>query len=217
MIQACIFDLDGVLVDTVGLHFESWQKLASSLGYELPLHLKNKFRGASRMKSLGYILDEFSIHANENDKAKFCHLKNKWYEESLANINEDIMLEGAKSLLLELSKSNIKVALASASKNAKLIIKKLKLDNLFDAMVDANDVTLTKPNPEVFLSAAKKINCKPSDCIVFEDSPLGVTAAQAGGFKSIGIGEEIDISTVDSHFHSLEGISWSDLARHFEK
>jgi beta-phosphoglucomutase len=216
MIQACIFDLDGVLVDTVGLHFESWQKLASSLGYELPLHLKNKFRGASRMKSLGYILNEFSIHANDNDKAKFCHLKNKWYQESLENINEDIMLEGAKLLLLELSKSNIKVALASASKNAKLIIQKLKLDNLFDAMVDANDVTQTKPNPEVFLSAANKINCQPSDCIVFEDSPLGVTAAQTGGFKSVGIGDEIEVSTVDFHFKNLEDIPLSDILKHFE-
>jgi len=216
MTQACIFDLDGVLVDTVGLHFESWSKLAKSLGHELPFELKDKFRGASRLKSLGYILDDLSITASEKDKIKFCHLKNKWYQQSLENINETIILDGAKDLLVELSNSNIKIALASASGNAKLIVQKLNLDYLFDALVDANDVKKTKPDPEVFLTAASQLNCKPANCIVFEDSPLGITAAIKGGFKSIGIGNEINKSTVDLHVSELSELNLKGILFHFD-
>jgi len=211
MIQACIFDLDGVLVDTVGLHFDSWQKLTLMLGHQLPLTLKDKFRGASRMKSLNYILDHFSIDASDADKIKYCHLKNEYYQKSLVDIDKSIVLPGAEELLNELSKTNIKTALASASRNAKLIIAKLKLDHLFDAMVDATDVKETKPHPEVFLTAAERISCSPQNCIVFEDSPLGVQAAQTGGFMSIGLGKEINPESVDLHLNDLSNISWSSL------
>lgn len=213
MIQACIFDLDGVLVDTVGLHFESWYKMAQTLGYSLPNQLKDKFRGASRMKSLDYILEHFSINATEKDKIKLCHLKNEYYQKSLINISDDIILEGAKELLIELSQTQVKIALASASKNAKLIIQRLKLDGLFDTMVDANDVIKTKPNPEVFLTAATNINCQPSRCIVFEDSPLGVAAAFKGGFLSIGIGHEVNASSVSLHFNSMKNVSWKEISK----
>ena len=204
MIEAFIFDLDGVLVDTVDLHFDSWQKLANMLGHTIPIGLKDAFRGASRAKSLDIVLKHLELAATAEDREKYCDLKNDWYQESLSSISDDILLPGAKTLLYELSQSNKKVALASASKNAKLIIRKLNLDHYFDAMIDANDVVLTKPNPEVFLKASEEVKCHPKHALVFEDSPLGIQAAKTGGFRTVAIGTTELLPGADFYLNSLE-------------
>lgn len=211
MTEACIFDLDGVLVDTIGLHFDSWQVLSHHLGHELPSSLRNAFRGASRLKSLQIVLDTLQLEATPSQKESYCEIKNIAYLKSLENITKSILLPGVDQLLEKLYKSNIKVGLASASGNAKNIINAIGINNYFDTMVDANDVTQTKPHPEVFLTAANNLDCSPSNCLVFEDSPLGIEAAIAGGFKSIGIGELNSLKKADLTILNLEHITFETI------
>lgn len=203
MVEAYIFDFDGVLVDTVNLHFQSWQKLAHSLGHNLPAEMEDKFRGASRDKSLQLVLDKINISAKQHEKITFLKQKNDWFTQSLNDISEDILLPGSKELLLELKHKNLKIGLASASKNAVNIINRLKLGKYFDVMVDGNEVIKSKPHPEVFLKVADKLGCKPENCIVFEDSPLGVEAAAKGGFRVIGVGNHTVLKNTDSNIADL--------------
>ncbi len=188
MIKACIFDLDGVIVDTAHYHFIAWQRLSKELGISFTAKDNERLKGVSRMRSLEIILEIGGVHLSEDEMEKLAAKKNVWFVEYINAMKADEIYPGVKQLLIEIRSKGIKVALASSSKNANTIIAKLDIANLFDAIVDGTMVINTKPNPEIFLLAASKLGIAPIDCVVFEDAEAGVEAAIAAGMKCVGIG-----------------------------
>ena len=191
MNQKCfIFDLDGVIVDTAKYHYLAWQKLAQQLGIDFTPEHNEKLKGVSRVRSLEIILALGNITALQEDKEIWLKQKNDEYLSYLVTMDESEVLPGVLPVLEFLKENNQKIVLGSASKNAKPILEKAKVINFFDAVVDGNDVSNAKPDPEVFLQGAKKVQFSPEKCIVFEDAVAGIQAANSAGMTSVGIGEE---------------------------
>jgi beta-phosphoglucomutase len=185
-----IFDLDGVIVDTAKYHYLAWQKIAQQLGIEFTPEHNEELKGVSRVRSLDIILALGNIEASQEDKDKWLVQKNDEYLSYLVNMDESEILPGVLPVLNFLKENNQKIVLGSASKNARPILEKAKIIDYFDAIVDGNDVSNAKPDPEVFLQGAKKVNFPNEKCIVFEDSVAGIQAANMAGMISVGIGEE---------------------------
>lgn len=189
VIKACIFDLDGVIVDTARYHFLAWQRLAKELGVQnFNEHENERLKGVSRIRSLEIILELGSISLDDAAQEILATKKNAWFVEYINAMKPDEIYPGVKELIREMRKKGLKVALASSSKNAKRVIQLIRIENDFDAIVDGTMITHTKPNPEIFLLAASLVRVKPSDCIVFEDAEAGVEAALNAGMKCVGIG-----------------------------
>jgi beta-phosphoglucomutase len=187
-IKACIFDLDGVIVDTAKYHYLAWNRLAKDLGFEfLPEH-NERLKGVSRVRSLEILLEVGGLTFSEAEKERMATLKNKWYLEFIHKMTPDEILPGVLTLLSELRNAGIKIALGSASKNAPLILQQVKITQFFDAVIDGNKVSKAKPDPEVFLKAALELGVDPSLCVVFEDAEAGVEAALNGNMRCIGVG-----------------------------
>jgi beta-phosphoglucomutase len=187
--KACLFDLDGVIVDTAKFHFIAWRRLANALGFNFTEHQNEQLKGISRMESLEMILQWGNITLDEHEKAQWAKTKNDWYLDLVNEMNADDILPDVERFLKELKTNKIKIALGSASKNAHLILEKVGLLHYFDAIIDGNSVTKGKPDPQVFLLGAETLGVKPKDCVVFEDAVAGIEAAKAGGMKAIGIGQ----------------------------
>ncbi|CAM3934452.1 MULTISPECIES: beta-phosphoglucomutase [Flavobacterium] len=185
-----IFDLDGVIVDTAKYHFLAWQRLASQLGIEFTPEHNEELKGVSRVKSLELILAIGNIEASQEDKNKWLIQKNTEYLSYIDDIDQSEILPGVLFVLDYLKKNKHNIVLGSASKNARPILEKTNIMHYFDAIVDGNDVTNAKPDPEVFLQGAKKMNDNPKNCIVFEDSVAGIQAANIANMISIGIGDK---------------------------
>ena len=189
MIKAVIFDLDGVLVTTDELHFEAWKALADKLGINDFTKADNvRQRGVSRMASLEVVLEKTDRAFSEEEKLALAEEKNEIYVRSLSALSETDVLSGANEFIDYLKSKGIKTAVGSASKNTPLILKKTKLAGKFDAVSCGLDTTKSKPDPEVFLIAAKKLGVAPCDCVVVEDSDAGIEAAKTGGMYAIAIG-----------------------------
>lgn len=190
MTKAFIFDLDGVIVDTAKYHYLAWQKIASALGIEFTLEHNELLKGVSRVRSLDIILELGKVEASQEDKDKWLIQKNEDYLSYLVDMDESEILPGVLPVLKFLKEQNQPIALGSASKNARPILDKTGILHYFNAIVDGNDVSNAKPDPEVFLIAAKLLGTKPENSIVFEDSVAGIQAANIGKMVSVGIGEE---------------------------
>ena len=190
MKKAFIFDLDGVIVDTARYHFLAWQKLAQEIGIEFTPEHNEQLKGVSRVRSLDLILELGQVTAEQEVKNRWLIQKNDDYLSYLKDIDHSEILPGVMPILQYLKDNNQAIALGSASKNARPILEKTGIINYFDAIVDGNDVTNAKPDPEVFLQAAKLLGANPENAIVFEDSVAGVQAANIANMTSIGIGEE---------------------------
>jgi beta-phosphoglucomutase len=189
-IKAAIFDLDGVIVDTAKYHYLAWKRLAGELGFEFSVENNERLKGVSRMQSLEIVLEVGGITtASESQKSEWANQKNEWYLESIRQMTPSEILPGVLPFINHLRCNNIKVALGSASKNAPLILENLHINNLFDEIVDGNQVAKAKPDPEVFLTAANKLKIPPSRCVVFEDAAAGIEAAHNGGMMAIGLGD----------------------------
>ena len=188
--KAFIFDLDGVIVDTAKYHFLAWQKLAQELGIEFTPEHNEELKGVSRVRSLDIILQLGNVTASQEDKNKWLFQKNEDYLSYLVDIDESEILPGVLPVLHYLKDKNQLIALGSASKNARPILEKTGILPLFDAIVDGNDVSNAKPDPEVFLRAAQLLNAKNEDSIVFEDSVAGVQPANSANMTSVGIGDD---------------------------
>ncbi len=189
--KAAIFDLDGVIVDTARFHFLAWQRLAKELGFEFTEKDNERQKGVSRMESLEVLLEVGGItNLSTERKEELASKKNEWYKEYLYEMTPAEILPGAKDFLRYLRLRDVKIALASASKNAPIILEKLNITDHFDAVVDGNSVSRAKPDPEVFLQAAEKLGIDPSECFVFEDAQAGVEGAKRAGMRVIGIGEK---------------------------
>jgi len=187
--KAFIFDLDGVIVDTAKYHYLAWLKIANQLGIEFTHEHNELLKGVSRVRSLDIILGLGKVDASQEDKDKWLIQKNEDYLSYLVDMDESEILPGVMPILKYLKEQKQLIALGSASKNARPILEKTGTLSYFDAIVDGNDVSNAKPDPEVFLLAAKLLNTKPEDSIVFEDSVAGVQAANIGGMTSVGIGD----------------------------
>ncbi|MEN8187080.1 MAG: beta-phosphoglucomutase [Bacteroidota bacterium] len=192
-----IFDLDGVIVDTAKYHYLAWRNLANDLGFDFTEEQNELLKGVSRVRSLEILLEIGNVELSEDKKQELLVSKNTEYLEYVNKMTSDEILPGIKDLLNYLEENNIKFALGSASKNAPLILKKVGLFDKFTAIVDGNDVSKAKPDPEVFNIAAKKLNAKPKDSIVIEDAAAGVQAANNAGMTSVGIGDKKTLSEAD--------------------
>ena len=206
MTEACIFDLDGVLVDTAKFHYLSWQKLATNIGINFSEIQNEQLKGVSRMDSLDLILQWGQQVASHEQKIKLADQKNQWYLEFIEDLDGNSSLPHVIDFLEHLKSSNIKLAVGSASKNARFVISKLKLNDYFECIVGGNDVKKTKPDPEVFLNAAKFLQVQPENTIVFEDSEKGIEAAINGHFKAVGIGEYQNLSEAHMVIPNFRGI-----------
>jgi beta-phosphoglucomutase len=213
---ACLFDLDGVIVDTAKYHFLSWQRLCNSWGFELTEEQNEQLKGVSRIESLEIILKISGHKLSKDDFEKALKDKNEWFLEYVNQMDESEILEGVKDFLNQLKTLNIPFSLASSSKNAKNILKKIGLFDAFEAIIDGNDIIETKPNPEIFLKAAKALNIEPKNCIVFEDAEAGVEAAKKAGMCCIGIGEQEILKKADKVVKNLTEISWEEII-HLQK
>jgi beta-phosphoglucomutase len=200
--KAFIFDLDGVIVDTAKFHYLAWKKLANGLGFDFSEKQNEMLKGVSRSKSLDILLDIGNISLAQEQKDELMHEKNQRYLSSVESLGTSEILPGIKDLILYLKSKNILVALGSASKNAIPLLKSLELFEYFDAIVDGNDVTHAKPDPEVFLLAAEKLHVSPDNCVVVEDSLAGIQAANVAGMTSVGIGSPENLSGPDFLFSS---------------
>ncbi len=187
-IKACIFDLDGVIVDTATYHYKAWKRLANELGFDLKTEQNEQLKGISRMKSLDILLDIGNMQATEDEKQALADKKNNWYREYILEMTPKDIFPGTIELFEELKASGIKIGVGSASKNARTILSQIEIEKYLDSIVDGNKVSTAKPNPEVFMKGAEELNEKPENCVVFEDAQSGVQAANAGGMYSIGVG-----------------------------
>ncbi len=213
--KACIFDLDGVLVDTAKYHFVAWKRLANDLGVEFTEHDNEQLKGLSRDASLDYLLSKTNIHPSNSERESWKESKNNWYLELVKQMPENEVLPNCKELLQELKDHGVKLALGSASKNAELILNRVNIQHYFDAIVDGTKTSKSKPDPEVFLLGAKALNCEPKECVVFEDAWNGVKAANDGGFFSIGIGDAEVLSDARIVFENLTKINYKSLLEIF--
>jgi beta-phosphoglucomutase len=211
--QAAIFDLDGVIVDTAKYHFLAWRRIAKELGLGLTQSDNEKLKGVSRSQSLDIILATGGITLSDAKKQVLLQQKNSWYVQYLQNMKQDELLPGAISLLQALQKRKIKTALGSASKNARLVLEKLNIVPYFDEIVDGNSVTYSKPNPEVFLRAAQQVGADAMDCVVFEDSQAGISAAKKAGMYAVGIGSTLNLTGTDL---LIAGLDQFDINKLFE-
>ena len=191
--KAFIFDLDGVIVDTAKYHYLAWRKIADQLGIEFTHEHNELLKGVSRVRSLDIILELGKVDASQEDKNKWLFQKNEDYLSYLVNMDANEILPGVLPILKFLKEQKQLIALGSASKNARPILEKTGTLPYFDAIVDGNDVSNAKPDPEVFLIAAQLLGTKPEDSIVFEDSVAGIQAANIGGMISVGIGEAMTL------------------------
>ena len=187
--KAFIFDLDGVIVDTAKYHFLAWQKIAQELNIDFTHEHNELLKGVSRVRSLDIILELGQVQATPEQKAVWLHQKNEEYLSYLVHMDSSELLPGVLSVLHFLKDKGQSIALGSASKNARPILEKTGIMPLFDAIVDGNDVTNAKPDPEVFIQAAQKVGVSNENSIVFEDSVAGIQAANIAQMTSIGIGE----------------------------
>lgn len=208
-----IFDLDGVIVDTAKYHFLAWQKLANQLGIEFTHEHNEELKGVSRVRSLDLILELGNITASQEDKNKWLLQKNEEYLTYLVDMDEREILPGVLKVLEFLKSKNQHITLGSASKNARPILEKTKTLHFFDAIVDGNDVTNAKPDPEVFLRAAKLVGVTNENAIVFEDSVAGIQAANLANMISVGIGDETILNEAKYNFKDFTFIDEAFLSQ----
>ncbi len=209
MIKGIIFDLDGVLVSTDEMHYLAWKQLAEEIGITGFTKKDNeRQRGVSRMESLEVVLEKSSRKYTEEEKRELAERKNGYYKNLLETMDESVVLPGVKEALLTLRNKGLLLAVGSSSKNAPAILEKTGIGKMIDELSCGLDITKSKPDPEVFLVAAKKLGLSPEECLVVEDAKSGILAAKRGCMKSLAVGpfyESIEgdfcspmLSTVDN-------------------
>jgi beta-phosphoglucomutase len=211
--KACLFDLDGVLVDTAIYHFQAWKMLGENFNYQLTEEQNEQLKGVSRVESLNRILVWANYSATSEQKEVWLIEKNENYLQLISTMNPAEILPGVLDFLGQIKELGYKIALGSASKNSEVILTKTGLLPWFDLIIDGNKVTKSKPDPEVFLKGAEGLGFKPEECIVFEDAQAGVEAAKKGGMKAIGIGEASVLNEADKVIPTFIGVKATELLK----
>ncbi len=213
MIEACIFDLDGVVVDTAKYHFIAWKALAEELGFVFTLEDNERLKGVSRKQSLEILLEIGKKQFSETEKLAMAEKKNTLYVTYIEKMTPEEILLGVEKFLQELKSNGIKTALGSASKNAPMILERIGLTGFFDVIVDGNSISEAKPNPEVFLKGAEKIGVQPEHCVVFEDAIAGVEAARNAKMYCVGIGQPENLGLADFVIPGFDGFTLEKLKK----
>lgn len=196
--KGIIFDLDGVLVFTDCFHYQAWKAIADEHGIYFDEEINNRLRGVGRMESLDIILEKYVGEPfTQQEKEEMAAKKNDIYRDLLKQMRPQDVSEEVRKTLECLKERGYLIALGSSSKNAKFILQKVKLEEVFDAISDGTNITRTKPDPEVFLKAAEFLQLAPQDCAVVEDAHAGVNAAKAGGMTAIAIGDAVNAPNAD--------------------
>jgi beta-phosphoglucomutase len=195
--RGAIFDLDGVIVDTAKYHYLAWKRLASEYGFDFTERDNERLKGVSRARSLEILLEIGGLTFDEAAKARMAAQKNEWYVDYIRHLDASEILPGATEYLQRVRARGVRTALGSASRNAPLILERLGISALFDAVVDGNKVTQAKPDPEVFLRAAAELRIPPASCVVFEDAESGIEAAHLAGMGAVGIGNPATLKEAD--------------------
>jgi len=201
-----IFDLDGVIVDTAGYHYLAWKKLADQLGIEFNEEQNERFKGVSRKRCLEILLELGGLQVSQQQFDAWLAEKNDDYLSYINEMDSSEILPDVTKVLNYLKDRKIPMALGSASKNARPILEKVKLLPYFNSVVDGNEVSKAKPDPEVFLMAARDLGVPPEDCVVFEDAVAGIEAANRAGMTSIGIGDPEILGNADYTFRDFTEI-----------
>jgi beta-phosphoglucomutase len=211
LIKACLFDLDGVIVDTAKYHYQAWRELANKLGFDLTLEQNEQLKGISRMESLDIILAIGGVELTEEEKLERATVKNARYLELCMQMTPEDTLPGVRAFLDELKRLSVKIGLGSASKNAKVILERIDMLSYFETIVDGNRVTKGKPDPQVFLLGAEDLDTPPANCAVFEDAVAGIQSAIAAGMLAVGIGEKSVLTEADIVVPGFVGFHFADL------
>ncbi len=210
-IRACIFDLDGVLVDTAHFHFLAWKRLAAEFGITLTEDYNERLKGVSRMDSLDIILSLGEVSLGQAQKESMAAKKNGWYLDYIQSVTTEDALPNVVSFISDLKRHGMRLAIGSSSKNARPIIAQLGIKEMFDVIVDGNDLTQSKPHPEVFLKASDQLGISPAHCVVFEDAQSGVQAAKSANMRCVGIGSMDVLGAADVVIPSLVDFSADTL------
>ena len=187
MIKAVLFDLDGVIVSTDHCHYRAWKRMADEEGIYFDEKINDRLRGVSRMASLDIVLERAARAYTDAEKKELAERKNGYYRELISDLTPADILPGAIANLNELRENGVLVAVGSSSRNTPIILKQIGLADFFDAVSDGNNITRSKPDPEVFLSAAEMLGVSPADCLVVEDADAGIEAGKKGGMKTLSV------------------------------
>lgn len=217
MLKVCLFDLDGVIVDTAKYHYLAWKAMANGLDFDFTEVQNEELKGVSRSESLEIILDWAGIKLSRENKEKQMALKNDLYLDLISQMTPTEILPGTIDFLEELRNTGIKIGLGSASQNATMILEKIHLIDYFDCIIDGNKTTKGKPDPQIFLMGAEYLGACPFQTAVFEDAQKGIEAANSGGFFSVGLGDSIVLKEADWVVPSLAHINIHLLKTQFEK
>ena len=205
--QAIIFDLDGVICHTDEYHYQAWKKMSDELGVYFDREINNRLRGVSRMDSLEIILERYTGPALSDDQKKaLAEKKNVLYRESLAQMTPKDLSDDVKQTLETLRARGLRLAIGSSSKNTPFILERIGLGSFFDAISDGNNITRSKPDPEVFLKAAEFLGLSSQNCLVVEDAVSGAQAAHAGGFQAACVGDAAQAGAGDYNLNRVSDL-----------
>ena len=209
-ITLAIFDLDGVIVNTSIYHYLAWKKLANQLGFDFTEEQNERLKGVSRMGSLEILLEIGGREVDEDTALELAEKKNRWYVDYLDELRPTNILPGVIEAIQYMRSKSVLTAVGSASKNAGLVLEKLELGSFFDVVGDGNSADKPKPDPGIFLFAARRLQIEPERCIVFEDAEVGIEAAKNAGMKAVGVGSARVLKEAD---FVISGFSESEFRR----
>ena len=213
MIRGMIFDLDGVLVDTARFHYLAWKRLAREwFGLDFTPADNERFKGVNREACMRILCEMAGRTLSEEDFAHGMALKNDWYVQRVREMTPEDVLPGAADYVRAARAQGVRCAIGSASKNCRLVLERTGIAGLFDAVADGTVITRAKPDPEVFLCAARMLGLPPADCVVFEDAQAGLDAARAGGMLCCAVGSPADLTGYDWICSGLNALSDTPLA-----
>ena len=211
MIKGMIFDLDGVIVSTDDCHYLAWKRMADEEGIYFDREINERLRGVSRMDSLQIILERAAKPYTQTEKEAMAARKNDYYVALIQELTPADILPGAAETLAALRQKGVKMAIGSSSRNTPVILERIGLSTAFDAVADGNQITRSKPDPEVFLLAARLLGLAPAECLVVEDADAGVEAALAGGMKALGVGSAAVNTQATYRAENLARVDWDEV------
>lgn len=211
MLSGVIFDLDGVIVSTDDCHYLAWQRMADEEGIDFNRQINDRLRGVSRMESLRIILERATKPYSDADKEAMAARKNAYYVALIQNLTPADILPGALDALTLLRAVGIKLAIGSSSRNTPVILRQIGLEHTFDAVADGNQIALSKPDPEVFVLAARLLSLPPAECLVVEDAEAGVEAALAGGMRALAVGAASEDRRATYRAANLSRVDWNAI------
>lgn len=205
-IKGVIFDLDGVICSTDELHYQAWKALADEIGVYFDRQINGRLRGVSRMASLEIILEKSDKTYSEEEKLALAEKKNDVYRKLLGKMGPEDVSDEVRSTLVTLRERGYRLSIGSSSKNTPLILERTDARRYFDAVSDGNNITRSKPDPEVFLKAAQFLNLDPCECVVVEDATAGIDAGVAGGFFTAAIGAACGYERADFNLNTFSDL-----------